>query len=314
MQILLTFDVEVWCNGSGAFPESFRRYVYGASRLGEYALPKILDILRRHRLHGVFFVEPVFAARFGIEYLRRIVTLIRSAGQEIQLHLHSEWADDTMPLPLDGRIAKRQYLHHYNVEEQTALIALGIRLLQEAGAPRPSAFRAGNFGANRDTFRALERNGIRYDSSIDAAVPDSVPDLRHGVNVYAVSEIANVVACPMSVFQDGSGRLRHAQVGACSSGELLQAIRAASALGWRQFVILSHNFEMLKLGSTAPDWIVYRRFTRVCDYLGQHAADLPTVGFDAVHVDAADRSVTLPTVGRLPTLRRYAEQTVRRFL
>jgi hypothetical protein len=102
VQILLTFDVEVWCDGSSTFPEAFRRYVYGSSGAGEYALPKILDILGRYRLHGAFFVEPLFAARFGIEYLHRIVALIRSACQEIQLHLHSEWADDTMALPLSG--------------------------------------------------------------------------------------------------------------------------------------------------------------------------------------------------------------------
>src|SRR5436189_226672 len=98
MRVLLTFDVEVWCNGwkdlDGQFATAFARYVYGRSQAGEFALPRTLDTLRRHGLHGVFFVEPLFAARFGVQYLTEIVQLIQDAGQEVQLHLHPEWTDE----------------------------------------------------------------------------------------------------------------------------------------------------------------------------------------------------------------------------
>lgn len=69
MNVYLTFDIEVWCNGwdnLDAFPKHFERYVFGRSRHGEYALPKTLEILNRYDLKGVFFVEPLFAARFGL--------------------------------------------------------------------------------------------------------------------------------------------------------------------------------------------------------------------------------------------------------
>ena len=74
MNVYLTFDIEVWCNGwshlDDNFPGSFERYVYGASRTEGYALPKTLQILQRHGLHGVFFVEPLFSARFGSQHLK----------------------------------------------------------------------------------------------------------------------------------------------------------------------------------------------------------------------------------------------------
>ncbi|WP_341647565.1 hypothetical protein [Thauera humireducens] len=103
MNVLLTFDIEVWCNSWATleqdFPTSFERYVFGRSEAGDFALPKTLDILDRHGLKGVFFVEPLFAARFGLESLATIVGLIQQAGQEVQLHLHPEWTDEArMPL------------------------------------------------------------------------------------------------------------------------------------------------------------------------------------------------------------------------
>ena len=67
MRVFLTFDIEIWCDGWEAlderFPAAFQRYIYGRSPEGDYALPKTLEIMNRHGLLGVFFVEPLFAAR-----------------------------------------------------------------------------------------------------------------------------------------------------------------------------------------------------------------------------------------------------------
>jgi peptidoglycan/xylan/chitin deacetylase (PgdA/CDA1 family) len=318
MRILLTFDVEVWCNGwenlDQEFPSAFERYVYGRSAAGSFALPETLRVLRQNRLRAVFFVEPLFAARFGTKYLREIVALILDAGQEVQLHLHPEWVDEITPPPIPDATRKRQYVREYTVAEQTILLALGAQMLQDAGAPKPSAFRAGNFAANRDTFKALAECGFGYDSSVNATSADSVPDLRDQLDVYRVSAIDGVISCPITVFRDGIGRLRHAQVGACSTRELVDAIQHACELGWRQFVVLSHNFELLKVDSTSPDRVVVDRFRRLCDFLGRQASQFPTSGFDGLYPDKGDESLQLPKVGGRATLRRYGEQAIRRML
>jgi hypothetical protein len=83
-----------WNNIDARFPEAFRRYVYGDTPQGQYALPMTLEILRDHGLRGIFFVEPLFSARFGLGPLQEFVSLIQEGGQDVQMHLHPEWADE----------------------------------------------------------------------------------------------------------------------------------------------------------------------------------------------------------------------------
>jgi hypothetical protein len=318
MRVVLTFDVEVWCKSWKSldmdFPKAFSRYVYGRSKAGDYALPHTLKILKRNNLKCVFFVEPLFAARFGRKYLDTIVMLIREAGHDVQLHLHPEWADEIYPPPLPDIPGKRQHLCHYSQDEQIWLIALGKDLLQQAGGAPPTAFRAGSFAANRDTFVALAKNGILQDSSIDATRPYSVADMREFLNVQPHSKIGAVEVYPLSVFRDGIGRLRQAQIGACSAAELVQAMYRAQKIGWSHFVVLSHNFEMLKPGLTDPDWIVVHRFEQICSFLGRHKDSFSVGNFDGVKSDASSAPIAMPQVGLTATGRRYAEQALRRVM
>ncbi len=318
MNVFLTFDIEVWCNGwdslDAAFPASFERYVYGRSRHGAYALPATLEILQRHGLHGVFFVEPLFAARFGLEPLREIVTLIRAAGQEVQLHLHPEWTDEALePLIPDCR-RKRQHLSYYTLDEQTALIGHGRRLLEAAGSGPLSAFRAGSYAANRDTFSALQRNGLLLDSSLNRCHAISAPDLRAEHSLAAPFVQAGVSSYPVSVFRDGLGRDRPAQVGACSAAELAAALDSAERAGASSFVIVSHNFEMLRAGRSEPDWIVVRRFEALCAHLAAQSERYRVRGFAAdLALDPQQPQVdSRPSAGLLATGRRHAEQLLRR--
>lgn len=315
MKVYLSFDVEIWCNDwrnlDARFPASFERYVYGRSPRGDYALPKTLEILARHGLHGVFFVEPLFAARFGVEHLATVVGLIQDAGQEVQLHLHPEWTDEIRPLPIPGATHKRQHLSYYTLDEQSTLISLGMTLLAQAGCAEVQAFRAGSFAANADTFRALARCGIAVDSSLNLCHPDSGTDLRNQADFEQPSEIDGVAELPMAIFTDGLGRLRPAQIGACSFAEMRQAMECSARSGAGHFVVLSHNFEMLRQGRSTPDSIVVRRFESLCAYLGREHRELPTASLrKRPTIDAAP--ATRPRVSALATGRRVAEQALRR--
>jgi hypothetical protein len=171
VQVFFSVDVEIWCNGwrhlDTCFPDAFRRYVYGPTRRGDYGLPRIFDQLNTHGLSGVFFIEPLFSARFGAQPLQEIVGLTRAAGQETQLHLHTEWANEASPPLVAGLTQRRQHLCHFDRAEQTRLIAIGRDLLTAAGAGATSinAFRAGSFGINAETWKALKELGILFDSS-----------------------------------------------------------------------------------------------------------------------------------------------------
>lgn len=317
LSVFLTFDVEVWCGGwenlDAKFPASFVRYVYGRSRHGEYALPKTLEILAENGLHGVFFVEPLFAARFGQTHLERIVDLIRDHDQEVQLHLHPEWTDEIRPALIPNCATKRQHLSYYTREEQRALIGHGVNMLRQAGCEQVSAFRAGSFAANRDTYAALVALGLRHDSSVDACMPISCADTTNRATLLRPFLCEGVSVHPMSVFRDGLGRLRHAQIGACSFAELRQGLEAAYFAGLGEFVILSHNFELLKPGSSDPDWVVFKRFTRLCEFLANERRRFRTVGFsDDGNASHALENGPIPRVGIWATGVRYFEQARRR--
>ena len=318
MNVFLTFDIEVWCNGwddlDTSFPGSFERYVYGHSEHGDYALPQTLAILNKHGLKGVFFVEPLFASRFGAEHLEIIVRLIREAGHEIQLHLHPEWTDESKEPLIDNCATKRQHLSYYTLDEQTALIAHGKKMLEAAGSGPISAFRSGSFAANRDTFEALQRNAILLDTSLNRCFPVSAPDLReeHAFNTAFV--VQGVTTYPVTVLQDGFGKDRPAQVGACSLGEMRDALLSAHHSGVHDFVIVSHNFEMLKQDSSSPDWVVVRRFEGLCAFLAQHPEKFTVRGFnsDLRISSASPPSAAQPRARWISTSRRYLEQIQRR--
>ena len=316
MKVHLTFDVEVWCNGwddlDGRFPAAFDRYVYGRSARGEYALPATLDILQRHGLRGTFFVEPLFSARFGPQYLERIVRLIEDAGQDVQLHLHPEWTDELAAPPIADAGRKRQHLYHYTRDEQEQLLRYGLDLLRAHARSNVHAFRAGSYAANADTYRALQAVGLSVDSSLNRASDDSGRDLAEVRDPRSAFMLGGVQVYPVTVFRDGRGRDRPAQVGACGLAEMVQALASAHALERRHFVIVSHNFEMLHPGRSDPDGIVVRRFEGLCRHLAEHRDRYDTCALEpAAPLD--DAATGVPMVGTGATLMRLAAQAARRW-
>jgi hypothetical protein len=283
MKVFLTFDVEIWCDGwidiDRKFPRAFEQYVYGPTKSGSFGLEYQAQLLKAHGLTGVFFVEPLFAGRFGNAPLAEIVTILLDAEQDVQLHLHTEWIDEWPSPPLPCPEGKRQFLHQFSMVDQQLLIAEGMRRLQIAGAPPVACFRAGNFGFNADTLVALRANGIPFDSSYNATtfgLSSGVAPCTALTDVFVSDGVAEF---PMTVYDTGFGRLRHAQLGACSWGELERLLWQALERGQQSFVLLSHNFELLSPSMLRQDPIVVGRFERLCRFLDRHRDDFDTCTF-----------------------------------
>ncbi len=316
VQVCLTFDIEVWCgswdNLDASFPAAFKRYVYGSSPTSGYALPRTLEMLDEHGLKGVFFVEPLFAARFGIAPLREIVGLIQAAGQDVQLHLHPEWQDEARVPLIANHARKRQHLFMYDVDEQTALIGHGIRLLREAGVDAVRAFRAGSFACGAATFEALARNGIGLDFSVNPCISYSGADLPEAQRRTGSHRIGEVTEHAQSVLIKANGQARHLQVGACATAEIIEALSGFRQAGWPTINILSHNFEMLIPGSDRPDPLVVRRFKKLCAYLAERRDIYPTVDTTGLLPVPADGLwLDPPRTSRWSNLRRDIGQGLR---
>lgn len=317
MKVHLTFDVEIWCGGwddlDRKFPDAFDRYVYGRSPRGEFALPATLEILQRHGLRATFFVEPLFSARFGAEFLSCIVRMIEAAGQEVQLHLHPEWTNEIADPPIQDASRKRQHLIHYSLEEQEQLLLFGLGLLRAHTTSDVWAFRAGNYAANADTYRALRKAGLTADSSLNRASTHSGLDVEQCQDLRSAFVLNGVQVYPITVFRDGLGRQRPSQVGTCGLLEMHQALDSAYRYGRRHFVIVSHNFEMLRRGHAEPDDIVVRRFEGLCQHLSSNRHRYDTCGFARNAPPFDDAHTQLPRVGTAATLMRVAAQVARRW-
>ena len=283
LDVFLTVDVEVWCDGwdniDAKFPDAFKRYVYGPTAKGDYGLPFQLRLLQDYGLRGVFFVEPLFSTRFGSEPLAEIMGLVQPAGHEIQLHLHTEWVDESIEPLLEGITGKRQFLRYFSLEEQTTLIRAGAELIESAGGGSINAFRAGSFGFNRETLKALCINRIAFDSSYNASLfgPDS--GVSPEIPLVEPMEYEGVYEYPMTVFNGGTGKLRHAQITACSYREMEGLLWQALESRRKAFVILFHNFELLNSSMDSPDDIVVARFRRLCSFLDRHRDCFRVRGF-----------------------------------
>ena len=321
MKVLFTVDVEIWpgqwTDIDARFPQAFRRYVYGDTPFGQYGLPLTVQVLRDNGLVGVFFVEPMFSARFGLQPLQEVVGLIADAGQEVQLHLHAEWVDEArLPLLAEPPRTKVQHLSHFGREDQTTLVAWARARLAEAGAAPISAFRAGSFAANRDTLSALEANGIGTDSSynhcfreLTAGIGDPRRPTAIPVQPYLVG---NVLEYPVTVYRDYPGHLRPLQLTACSLREMIAVLERSADEGHSTAVIVSHNFEMMDRRDFSRDEIVAQRFYGLCEFLGRNRHRFDTTGFAGTTGIPAPAQPA-PVAGSLVGLAtRYQEQIQRR--
>lgn len=316
MQVHITYDIEIWADGwtdmGARLPEAFRRLTYGPPPRERGALPLNLQLLRDNGLRAVFFVEPLFSYYYGLDALQEMVGLIMEAGQDVQMHLHPEWLDE-LPNEIVPRRPKTPMLHRFSLDDQTAVLETAARRLVEAGAPRPIAFRSGNYSANADTLRALARIGVQVDSSINACFNFPYPD-QGGARLLHPSRIEGVAEYPVTVFRDGFGRMRPMQIAACSVAEMVQCLTAARDQGLPAATLVSHNFELLSADRRSEDRIVTRRFAGLCEWLGRNVAQFPTASFDPSVVPDAPPAWKLPQVSSLATAQRYAAQAARRLL
>src|SRR5687768_8622130 len=202
-RVLLTIDTEL----------TWRHFARGADWRGNLALsydpagvgvPYQLDRLARHGLKACFFVDPMPALVYGLEPVRRMIAPILDAGQEVQLHLHSFWAD----LAEGRRDDVRFELTGFDGEAQAKLIATARELLIAAGAPAPIAFRSGSYAANADTLAGLRDLGLAFDSSHNGAEHPWPSALPFDPEQIDPCEAGGVTELPVSQIGRSKGGLR----------------------------------------------------------------------------------------------------------
>lgn len=297
-------------HGAGSRAANFARSIKGETAEGDAGIFYQMDVFERHGLKGVFFVDPIPALLWGTDAIADVVGPIVERGHDVQLHLHTEW----LGLPgIDNPLGDRTgaNLKDFTRAEQKVLLELAIDLLVQAGAPRPVAFRAGNYGANDDTLRALAELGLTHDSSHSPGLMDG--DCAIGLSAEHRRPLRRlgVIEVPIGCIGDTFGGLRHAQLTAISYREIVAALRHARANGYDSFTMVSHSFELLCRQRTRINRIVQRRFENVCAQV-EKMRDVTTATYADCLPRPAKRAVDAPVLEAAPLLNgtRIVEQVV----
>lgn len=265
-RVFITIDTEYSSGlytgpGAGDRAENYTRSIACLTPEGPAGITHKLELLAQYGQKAVFFVDPMPALVWGVAAIEDIVAPILAAGQDVQLHCHTEWLGLAgAACPLASGMTGRN-LADFPFEEQCRILDYARAMLIAAGAPKPVAFRAGNYGANDDTLRALATIGLDYDTSHCPALAGSGacriglgPEDREPVGRMGVLEV------PVGAIGTLGGGLRHAQITALTLPEILGAIRHARDTGRDGFTLVSHSFELINRRRQAVNPIVRRRF------------------------------------------------------
>lgn len=270
LPVLITIDTEyssgLFKSGAGrSCDDNFARCVECVTGSGPVGIGYQMDVFERRRLKATFFVDPMPSLVWGTDAIRRVVQPIIDRGFDVQLHLHTEWLDLADGNPLSSRTG--QNIADFPFEDQKRLISFAAETLMAAGAPAPVAFRAGNYGANDDTLRALAELGIGMETSFPPGLDQSACEISLTRDVLAPLAHHGVTEIPIGAIGGKGAARRHAQITAMSLWEMTSAIRHARDENWPALVLVSHSFEMMNRRRGIANRIVKYRFERLCEWL-----------------------------------------------
>lgn len=280
INVLLTIDTELSAalHQQGYSPvENFNSSILGRCDAGDFGIVHQMKCLEDYGHKAVFFIDPMPALVYGKQIIADMVGPVVERGHEVQLHIHTEWLQWTQHSPVKNRQGRN--LSDFDLDDQATLLKVASDIITDAGAPRPTAFRAGNFGANDDSLRALKEAKLVWDSSFtpcsiaescQISLPDSqiAPVLQSGV-----------VEIPVSGIISQPGEVRPAQICALSIAEMAAAMDHASINDHPVFVIVTHSFELLSRDRLRVNRLVANRFEKIAAFVAQHPG-LQMSGFD----------------------------------
>lgn len=184
-RIFLTVDVE--CHN--LVKKNY--YIDGLINNKCYGLKKILEVGKELNIPINFFYNFSELHKYGEEYVREIISLITSYNQTICLHVHPSFIE---------RFGK-PFFWEYSLEEQQRIIELSFSDYGHLCNRSPSAFRAGGYGVNADTYKALNLQSNRkiFDLSYCHAYGSKCRYYNNGF-VNGIIEDGNIIIVPNTRF------------------------------------------------------------------------------------------------------------------
>ena len=146
-------------------PDCPTNLYFGKLKEGDFGVTKIMEICEQKKVKAIFFVDVLNALKnVPDELIRDACQEIHRRGHEVALHTHP---------PLGGEFkteiwftSPTGYMSDYSEEGQYRWIMEGSKKIQQWIGVEPKVHRAGSYGANLATLKALTRAQIKVDSSL----------------------------------------------------------------------------------------------------------------------------------------------------
>lgn len=283
--VFITIDTEHSIGGAFADPAlkpvGNDKRIYGRVDGKEYGIPLIMDIADRYGIPLTFFVEVLNKYYFGEDETREVCEYILGRGHDVQLHLHPNYLNFKEEKPEAQRY--RDNMSAYSLEEQTTLIGEGKELLTRYCERPPVAFRAGNYGADVNTLKALKANGILIDSSYNAAFPKHSRRI-HAAQLNDAIEIEGVWELPITNFIEKvpliGRRFKPLDLNGVSFLEMQSVIdQTYRGQGPGNLTFILHSFSFVRALNAQYSrckvrHYVVKRFEKLCGLLQERQNDL----------------------------------------
>jgi len=272
-----------------------------------YGTPLIMDILEENGLRGTFFTEMLARDVVDGSELEAAYRSIRDRGHDAQLHLHPVfhfYGCVTQGLLKQADLPQHMdWIGSLSTETQTELLKKAKESFLEIFGFVPTAFRAGCYGASTSTLAALDRIGIRYDSSYNAAYTGTsclLPRRSQGNIPWRNGLIWEI---PVTTFETGTSGLRGLkplEVSAVSFAEMRGVLSQAEQIGQESVVVILHSFAFLKrtdpqFQTMRPNQIVIRRFEELCRFLRLNRDRFRALTFSQIP-EPAENTAAIPSL------------------
>ncbi len=152
--ILLTCDTEVGELHADRL-DAFEVFIEGKVQNQEVGVKLINSIASEYGAIVEHFVDVYPYERYGEEKFKSLCNNIINSGHKIGLHTHPSGKYDP----------KRKYMWQYSLDEQKEIIKFGKEKIKEWTGIDVKSHRAGGYGADNNTLRALKEDNILIDSS-----------------------------------------------------------------------------------------------------------------------------------------------------
>jgi len=323
--VFITIDTEHSIGGAFADPRfkpvGSNRRIYCRIRGENYGIPLIMDIADQFGLKASFFLEVLNRYYFGEAQSRSVAEYILKRGHDLQLHLHPNYLNFSMPDPASLRYS--DHLNRYSLEQQKEFIAEGRNTLTRYGASHLNAFRAGNYSADDNTLTALAENHFLVDSSYNKAFIGK-PCMLTRFDLPDALKIGDIYEFPVTNFSEanifGGFRYRPLDLNGASFGQIRQVLDGAVECGVKNVTMILHSFSFVnprdvQYQKAAPRKLIIRRFKNVCRYLSENAERFSVMPFGDLDgsrlKELVDhRGSTYPKTNALSTVFRHIEQVV----